>query len=210
MRIICISDTHNRHRDLDLPPGDVLIHAGDVTEAGTRAETLKFLEWFSSLPHPNKLFIPGNHDFYLEKNFPNLEEIIPSNIYHLIDRGIQINNINFWGSPVTPGSGSWAFNKDPGREITLHWEKIPENTHFLVTHGPPYKIMDELDNKMHLGCEKLLKRVQKLKIPHHIFGHIHDDYGIIQRGDTVYINASSLTNDHRLVNPPLVLNLCSS
>merc|ERR1719414_881224 len=36
-RVVCISDTHNEHRGLRLPPGDILLHAGDcLTESGTR------------------------------------------------------------------------------------------------------------------------------------------------------------------------------
>lgn len=188
-----------------------MIHAGDCTEAGTKAETMDFLDWFSAQPHQHKLLIPGNHDFYFEKHLNQLDELVPFNVHHLINRGIKIENINFWGSPVTPGNGSWAFNISPGRKIEQHWEKIPANTDFLITHGPPYKVLDELDNKLNVGCEKLLKRIQSLKIPHHIFGHIHDDYGIVQRQDTFYINASSLTNDYRHINKPLVWELpCSS
>lgn len=207
MKIVCISDTHNRHRELALPPGDILIHAGDFTEAGTKTETMDFLKWFSAQPHQYKLLIPGNHDFYFEKHLEQLDRIIPPNIQHLINRGIKINNIKFWGSPVTPGYGSWAFNKSPGREIQQHWELIPADTDFLVTHGPPYKILDELENKMHVGCEKLLTKIKTLKIPHHIFGHIHDDYGIIQRQETIFLNASSLSNNYHHINAPLVWEL---
>jgi len=32
MKIICISETHNKHRDLDIPEGDVIVHTGDFTE----------------------------------------------------------------------------------------------------------------------------------------------------------------------------------
>ena len=204
MKIICISDTHNKHSQLDIPEGNVIIHAGDFTEAGSKAETIKFLEWFSSLPHEHKIAVPGNHDFYIEKNLDNLESFVPANVHLLIDRGIEINDITFWGSPYTPGNGSWAFNKPPGSLMEEHWKKIPEKTTFLITHSPPYKILDELDNKENIGCEFLAKRIRKLEIPHHIFGHIHNDYGIITRGKTVYINASSLDNRYRHINTPLV------
>jgi 3',5'-cyclic AMP phosphodiesterase CpdA len=67
MKIICISDTHNKHRNLDVPDGDVIVHAGDFSENGTKSETFNFLKWFSGLPHKHKILIAGNHDFYLEK-----------------------------------------------------------------------------------------------------------------------------------------------
>ena len=67
MKVICIADTHNQHEQLVIPPGDVIIHAGDFTEAGTREETMNFLAWFSNLPHPHKILVAGNHDFSLRK-----------------------------------------------------------------------------------------------------------------------------------------------
>ena len=65
MTIICISDTHNKHEDLHIPEGDILIHAGDITESGTKRELKSFFEWFKNQPHKHKICIAGNHDFYL-------------------------------------------------------------------------------------------------------------------------------------------------
>ncbi len=31
IKFVCISDTHTKTKDLKLPPGDVLIHAGDFS-----------------------------------------------------------------------------------------------------------------------------------------------------------------------------------
>jgi predicted phosphodiesterase len=31
IKIVCISDTHGLHRNLSIPEGDILIHAGDIT-----------------------------------------------------------------------------------------------------------------------------------------------------------------------------------
>ncbi len=206
MKIICISDTHNKHREIIVPQGDVIIHSGDFTEAGTKSETENFLEWFSSLSHKHKILVAGNHDFYLEKHANSIEEIIPSNIHYLINSGISIEKINFWGSPYTPGNGSWAFNEKSGGKMLQHWEKIPANTHFLITHCPPYGILDELDNKQHIGCQQLFQKVDRLKLPHHIFGHNHNDYGIVRTKHTIYLNASSLDNRYRLFNAPLVIH----
>lgn len=210
MKIICIADTHNKHKELIIPSGDVIIHAGDITESGTRKETLDFLKWFSALPHPHKILIAGNHDFFLEKIHRNLHNIIPENIHFLIDEGVSINDVNFWGSPVTPGDGSWAFNKKRGNELLKHWNKIPENTDFLITHSPPYGVLDELDNKHHIGCEELFKRIKELKIPNHIFGHVHNDYGIVRTKNTVFINSASLDGRHRQINAPLTVEYKTS
>lgn len=206
MKIICISDTHNMHQQMDIPDGDVIIHAGDFTDAGTKNETQDFLKWFSRLKHQHKILVAGNHDFYLEKNNQLLENLIPNNINYLQDSGICIDNVNFWGSPYTPGNGNWAFNRHRGSDILKHWNKIPSNIDFLITHSPPYAVLDELDNKRHIGCESLIKRINELKIPHHIFGHVHDDYGIVKTKDSVFINASSVDGKYRQINAPLVVH----
>jgi Icc-related predicted phosphoesterase len=210
MKIICISDTHNKHKLIDIPSGDVIVHSGDFTEAGTKAETLNFLKWFSLLPHQHKILVAGNHDFFLEKKKESLNSIVPENIYYLENSGVTIDMVNFWGSPFTPGNGMWAFNNHPGKEMQEHWKKIPANTDFLITHSPPFGFLDELDNKTHIGCEKLAQRVQQLKLPYHVFGHNHNDYGIVRTKETVFINASSLDNSYRPINAPLVIHTQSS
>ncbi len=40
MRIVCISDTHSMHREIVVPDGDMLIHAGDLTMKGSAGERL--------------------------------------------------------------------------------------------------------------------------------------------------------------------------
>ena len=61
-RIVCISDTHNRFRELTIPEGDILIHAGDITSRGYVAELKDFNEWLITLPHEHKVVIAGNHE----------------------------------------------------------------------------------------------------------------------------------------------------
>lgn len=45
VRFVCISDTHNQ--TLRLPKGDVLVHAGDLTNQGTFSEVNKYLALLS-------------------------------------------------------------------------------------------------------------------------------------------------------------------
>ena len=67
IKIVCISDTHNHQ--LKLPPSDVLIHAGDLTESGTWQEIQTQLTWLSSQPHRHKVIVAGNHDVALDEAF---------------------------------------------------------------------------------------------------------------------------------------------
>ena len=97
MKLICISDTHNKHEQIPIPGGDILIHAGDITEGGTKREVVDFLKWFASQPHKHKIFIAGNHDFFFEKSSKEeIQEIIPENVHYLKESEITINGIKFW------------------------------------------------------------------------------------------------------------------
>eukprot|EP00092_Neocalanus_flemingeri_P057191 GFUD01067904.1.p1 GENE.GFUD01067904.1~~GFUD01067904.1.p1 ORF type:complete len:291 (-),score=97.78 GFUD01067904.1:103-975(-) len=62
LRLVCISDTHSQHSQLDLPPGDVLLHAGDFTEFGTKDQVEEFDQWLGQQNFKHKVVVPGNHD----------------------------------------------------------------------------------------------------------------------------------------------------
>lgn len=99
------------------------------------------------------------------------------------------------------------------------WKGIPSDTEILITHGPPYKIGDlvyHLKENVNVGCQVLLEHVaQRIKPIYHIFGHIHEGYGvslfknikITKQGQTTYINASICTVEYRPSNSPIVFTL---
>ena len=69
MRITHISDTHNKHNQLNglLPGGDLLIHSGDISSLGRQSEVERFVKWFNGIDnYTNKVFIAGNHDLSFE------------------------------------------------------------------------------------------------------------------------------------------------
>ena len=207
MRLIGIADTHNKHHQIAIPDGDILIHAGDCTDGGTRNETDDFLEWFSSQPHQYKILVPGNHDFYFEK--PENLENIPSNIHLLIDKGIKIEGIKFWGSPVTPGLSNWAFNRERGEQIKQHWNLIPHDTDILITHTPPYGILDEISSGINLGCEELTQILPVVQPSYHLFGHIHYSSGSIIRSGIRHFNLSILNETAQAVHLPVSIDIKS-
>ncbi|HWJ28549.1 MAG TPA: metallophosphatase domain-containing protein [Flavisolibacter sp.] len=208
MRFVVISDTHCRHQNLRLPKGDVLLHAGDVSYKGKKAEVLDFLNWFWAQPFMHKIFIAGNHDFFFEKEKPDeINELIPEGVIYLNDSGTQINGLQIWGSPITPWFYNWAFNRKRGEQIRRHWNLIPSNTDILMTHGPAYGYLDQVINDKHVGCLDLFKRVQQIKPKFHVFGHIHESYGDIKRNGVRFINACVLNEQYELVNKPLIFDL---
>jgi Icc-related predicted phosphoesterase len=208
LKFVAISDTHGQHADLLLPKGDVLIHAGDISMRGREIEVLRFLEWFSKQDFEHKIFIAGNHDFYFEKRpAEEIKKVIPENVTYLNDSGITIDGIKIWGSPIQPWFYDWAFNRQRGDEIQKHWDLIPSDTTILITHGPVYGILDKTTRGEKVGCENLLRTLQKIKPRIHVSGHIHEAYGEMKGDETVFINASVLNEKYELANAPIEFEL---
>lgn len=70
LRIVCISDTHVKHRGISfIPYGDVLIHAGDFSSTGKLSEIEEFRSFMDSMPHKHKVVIAGNHDLTLQTDY---------------------------------------------------------------------------------------------------------------------------------------------
>lgn len=204
MEITLISDTHGRHKSLILPKGEMIIHAGDVSNRGAKHEIIDFLNWFAKLDFKYKVFIAGNHDFFFEDAAPmEINSIIPTNVIYLNDSGIQIEGINIWGSPVQPWFFNWAFNRKRGKEIATHWEQIPGDTNILITHGPPFGIRDRIKDNKNVGCEELLTKISQLNLTLHVFGHIHEAYGQVEKNRTTFVNASVLNLRYQLTNDPV-------
>ncbi|MFC4738556.1 metallophosphoesterase [Flavobacterium ponti] len=200
MKVTAISDTHGKHKQLKLTGGDLLIHSGDISSFGNKEEISCFLEWFSKQKYIYKIFIAGNHDFSFENQFQNI--IIPENVTYLNDSGIEIEGLQIWGSPITPTFCNLAFNRDRGKEIEFHWNKIPANTDILITHGPPYGILDETETHFNTGCKNLLEKICTINLKYHIFGHIHEAFGVTKIKDTIYINAASVNLEYKIRNLP--------
>ena len=206
MKFVVISDTHGHHRKLKLPKGDIIIHAGDITDHGHKKEVLDFLDWFSELDYLYKIFIGGNHDFYLDEQAVELLALIPSTITYLNNNGIEIEDIKLWGSPVTPALPDWAFGKERS-EMAAHWKHLPNEIDILITHTPPRGVLDLSSALMQLGCQDLLIKVQEIKPKYHIFGHVHAGYGMIKKDGVTFINAANYNSRQGLVNPPVVFEI---
>jgi Icc-related predicted phosphoesterase len=210
MKIVAISDTHERHRLLAIPDGDVLVHAGDITMNGSITALSDFAAWMKDLPHKHKIVIAGNHDFCFQDERRKIAERLldDAGITYLLDSGICVEGIHFWGSPWQPWFFDWGFNLERGQEIAEKWALIPQNTQVLVTHGPPHEIADLTIDKIHAGCEELAERIHHLAaLKLHIFGHIHEGYGIARDGAVIFANASVCDARYRPTNAPLVIDI---
>ena len=209
MKITFFSDTHNQHSRIPFTSGDVLVFCGDLTTRGALSEVKEFSDFIKNLNYDHKIVIAGNHDFSFEDQRKlEAEKLLTDNgIIYLNDSGLEIDGIKFWGSPVQPCFHDWAFNRSRGEEIRKHWELIPINTDVLITHGPPYGIMDLCADGSRVGCLDQLEYVKKLKPKINAFGHIHESYGMLEIDGTVFINASSLNKSYKQTNLPVNLEI---
>ena len=204
MRFVCISDTHNRLSEIDVPEGDVLIHAGDATMWGRTGEISKFVDDMSNLPHEHKVFVPGNHDF--NTNTVEFKLLTRDAFTTLIDEPLTIGGIKLYGAPWVPNLQRWAYYLDE-RYAEAKWLNIPNDTDILVTHGPPGDVLDKGQNPHHYGCKHLLNRVLKVKPKYHVFGHIHSGYGEFEINGTRFINASICDEEYDATQKPIVFDL---
>ncbi len=205
MRIVSISDTHERHEQIALPDGDLLICAGDVTANGNLAALERFARWMQRQPHAHKILIAGNHDWCFEKR--DGRSLLPPDIHYLQDSGMTIGGLKIWGSPWQPRFYDWAFNLDRGPQLAAKWALIPHDTDILITHGPPFGTLDRTPRGDRAGCEALAARLHALRVRLHVFGHIHDGYGVVESEGHISVNASICDEGYRAVNAPIVVEL---
>ena len=114
MKIVCISDTHNYHKRIKLPDGDVIVHTGDFSSRGYEHELENFTNWYGSLvgkKYKHVILIAGNHDKGTEAHDYFKQMCARKNIIYLMDSSVTIDGVKFHGSPVSPRFGfGWAWN----------------------------------------------------------------------------------------------------
>ena len=202
IRIVCISDTHNRILE-DVPLGDILIHAGDMTNEGSLAEIQAQIDWLASLPHKEIIVISGNHDTYLDpRTRPSLSSVQRQGnlewgrVHYLQHKLLTLTitpqgtpntdvrapllrseclqrRLRIYGAPQIPACGPMSVHAFQYARGSDAWsETVPEDVDILITHTPP-KFHLDLALPKGLGCKHLLKEVQRIKPLLHVCGHVH-------------------------------------
>ncbi len=189
-RIVALADTHNRHARLEVPEGDVLIHAGDLTGRGSLPELEAVADWLRAQPHEYKIVIAGNHDFALQRNARAAKALFHG-LTFLEDAEVTCAGLRIWGAPWQPWFHDWAFNLRRGHDIDAKWRLIPQGVDVLVTHGPPHGYGDVISSGDRVGCEDLTRHLDRVKPKLHFFGHIHEDRGEWHRGPTRLVNCTT-------------------
>lgn len=180
--IVCISDTHNAQ--VNVPDGDILIHAGDLTQSGSFQELRNAVTWLRALPHPVKIVIAGNHELLLDSALDDASGRAASerarldwgDIIYLENEETTIScphgrQLRVYGSPYSTRHGNWAFQYPRDQDV---WAgSVPDGIDVLITHGPPLAHLDLLK----LGCPRLLQTLWRVRPRLHVFGHIHEGSG---------------------------------
>lgn len=216
MKLVIISDTHGLHEKVKVPAGDVLIHCGDCTNDAGQRSLRDFLTWFERQPCPRKILIAGNHDWAFEK-WPGLAQEMVMKVSHsttyLQDSGCEIGGFKFYGTPYQPEFCNWAFNLPRGEALRKVWDKIPDDTDVLITHGPPKNRLDVSGfDGDRCGCVDLYEAVLRVRPRVHAFGHIHHGYGTKEEVHddgfkTTFINASICDERYNPTRSPWIFEL---
>jgi predicted phosphodiesterase len=182
IRIVCISDTHS----LDpghIPDGDILIHAGEITDHGTPAELQAGIDHYSAMPHPHRYIIAGNHDTYLDPNSRTTLTLADQqheslkwksfrylqHSSHKLHLPTHNRTLNIHGAPQSSlPDPKYAFTY-PATENPWQ-DTIPSDADIVITHTPP---KHHLDLPQALGCPHLAAEVERVKPLLHAFGHVH-------------------------------------
>jgi Icc-related predicted phosphoesterase len=229
LHVVTLSDTHNLHDRLPevggLPEGDILVHSGDIMNAGYFHELGDIRPWAERVAeeYDAVYFTPGNHDWAFADNFP-YGKADPGLARHILEEAgwtvlvdeatvhtHEGHDYKIYGSPWQPWFYDWAFNLPRnGPAIEQVWSQIPDDTEILLTHGPAYGLRDPARGTP-VGCEKLLDRLKQLDhLKLHVFGHIHSGAGHDAPTKTTpwhVVNASVVNERYDVVHHPIVVTL---
>jgi Icc-related predicted phosphoesterase len=217
LKVDCISDLHGYYPELS--GGDLLIVAGDLTARDEPDQHANFGIWLKKQQYRKKIVIAGNHDRYLEKNVQRgiTIEMPGMGCTYLCDSGTEFEGIKIWGSPwsaqfpgINPKCCAFTVNFGSDTETLLndHWEMIPADIDILITHTPPYDILDECESG-HVGSKSLRDHsLGRIKPQLHIFGHIHECGGKVFDSTLIkFVNASVVNERYEHVNKSVRIEL---
>lgn len=202
LRTLVISDTHNQHFKLNIDEKDIdlIIHCGDFDNLDN------FINWYGNLNIKYKVLIAGNHDYEVKTRKNDFLFLCNQlDIIYLEDSSVVIEGIKFHGTPWTPYCGGFNFMKDDF-ELEEKFDIIEEDVEVLISHGPPFKILDKNDSNIHCGSQTLKYKLYQLKKLRYLFcGHIHNSNGYIKFKSINCFNCSSIVNGD--IKTPLNVNI---
>jgi len=200
VRLVCVSDTHGHHRELTLPNGDVLVHAGDFTLYGKEEQAKDFNDWLAEQPHAAKLVVLGNHENNSDWNERASEVLSNATVLRQSSCDVEVSGakLRFFGTDFF-----W-----PCKGENPYFKEISTETDVLIAHGPAKGCAD--GGK---GCPSLLEAVKRSQPELVISGHVHFARGaavLSQPEPCLFANVANCGSgkqDRVLVHGPVVLDL---
>lgn len=202
-RLVVISDTHNYHDEIKMPEGDILVHCGDATVMGSIQEITDFTKWWRKQDFEHKFFVAGNHDINWDLYRRAWANSMVENMH---GKAQEIMGLKFYGMSWSVLYGQWAFML-PERELANQWSNISNDTDVLVTHGPPYGLLDANKQGNSCGSPSLREKVMEIKPKLHCFGHIHESYGHFEHNGIEFVNAAICDAAYDPRHAPMVIDL---
>ena len=132
----------------------------------------------------------------------------------------KLKSLKIWGSPWTsqfPGINPkcCAFTRPFMESLKDRWDLIPHDVDILITHSPPYGILDQVarDYGASVGNMHLRTLLDTCLTPRlHVFGHVHENGGkqlifkrpgVSTENNTICVNASHVNERYQPVNRPV-------
>jgi Icc-related predicted phosphoesterase len=210
MIIDAVGCLHGHYPELE--GGDLLIVTGDLTARDEPAEYERFFDWLAIQSYKKKVFIAGNHDMaFLESNPPCVPKHCDAT--YLCDSGTEFEGIKIFGSPwsltfpeINPKCTAFTGDEEL---LAEKFALIPDDIDILVTHGPPFRVLDKTCRGQHVGSEALSIHSEARVRPRlHVFSHIHEARGSIayhypNRPSLFFVNCSHVNERYQPVNKPI-------
>lgn len=212
MKIVCISDTHDQNLSTKflIPDGDILIHAGDLCAVGDEPDRFeKMGKHLARLPHLFKFYVPGNHDRMAYSNLEAVIEILKSHGVHtLFGDQKDVYGLKIWGTGWLQPT-HFAKRSEYAGDFVEYMERCPENIDILVTHQPPYGILDlSRVTREHIGSTVLYWQIMRRIRPKvHIFGHNHSGHGVQEIDGIKFVNAALCNDENKPYAQPIVIEV---
>lgn len=201
MKIIAFSDVHGHFDNVTSVlcgshPADAVIVAGDITQFGKPSDVDEAMAAWRPLT-PTLMAVAGNLDS------PAIER-------HLEDIGVSLNatcrkigDVAFFGCSAAPISIGTPYEiseeniADRLSRAAVGSEDAPVRV--LVTHAPPYGVLDRTTSGIHAGSEAVREFIEREKPSLVICGHIHEAFGQEWFGPTLVVNCGPASHDQYVV-----------
>lgn len=215
VKIVALSDTHGRNLNtqMEIPSCDIVIHAGDITARGSVEQLSQMARQLRETDARYVICVPGNHDKLFYHNREEAMAIFKKEkIIVLIDEVIELMGLRIYGFPWLPnrsGTCDFAWETD---DMLEKIRNIPTFVDVLISHGPPYGILDSAirgDSYEQIGNTAMTNILTygHLRPRYFVCGHVHEARGTLDFNGITFVNCAICDEKNQPVNQPYILEI---